>query len=456
MKILKKVILGVSAGVLSLAMYKGISANAGVLPPLTLDFVNQSFAFRNDGEGIVSFDAVKISGKGENAVLKWNPKAKWDSYDVAGNDREVDLSSQKPTKDLLIAIQDIGDASPIVFWVPADTSSYKGKYEFGSLTITDGGDKVEGNDLYQGNNAKFEYRTENGNWRDYNPDATDGTKFTMYEQQGATLYFRRKAVAADSSGYTLVRDKLSEELQPNVASLIKVKGSYFASREFKVKIPKKSNAPSIGVDYIWQTLKVKDTMEYRTRDWLGNWGNSSTGEWTEVPSGVKELKMSDLFEDGVTRGGTVEIRTKADSAKKKPASKACILKFPEAMHLLSDDFGLINKNGISGAGLPDAGLIFKLIRKNEKNYCRFINTNPEATYEIYDSDPYENKKAKKIAILKAPKKGESTEVQVSDAKVPEKATLYVLISADKKQNRFRSNAQPAGATAMLYPTEDTE
>lgn len=450
---LKKVVLGAaSITALSLAMLGGVRANAIAVPPLTLNFVDQCFDFRTvDGgasEGLVSFDAVKLNGKGDNATLKWNANAKWDTYDVAKGDRRVDLSSKKPSKDLLVTIRDIEAKSTVVFWIPADTSKYKGKYESGKIVITDGKDTVKDVDLY--NNAKFEYRTEFGNWNDYKPDFF---KYAMYEQEGATLYFRRKALQGEGDGFTSQKDKLSVEDQSNVTGVSKAKSSYFASREFKVKIPKKANGPSIGIDYNWQTLKVKDTMEYRTIDWL-----DKQSEWTPVPSGVKTLKMSDIFEDGVTRGGIVEFRTKADPVKKQSASKATILKFPEAMHLLSTEFGLINKDGIQGMGeLPDKGLIFNLLRKGGKNYCRFTNTNPDATYEIYSEDPFENNKAKKIAILKAPKDGEKTEVQVAEAKVPEKATLYVLVAADKKKMLFRSKAQPCGGpTVMYYPTEDTE
>lgn len=455
MKIFKKLMLSISLGMLSATAFTGVSSSAPVMAPLTLDFENQSFAFRGEGEGIVSFDAVKVVGKGDSATLKWNEKAKWDTYDVTESENEVDLSSRKTTKDLLVAVQDIDAAASIVFWVPADTSKYKGKYESGNIKITDGSNTVGVDELYQGNTARFEYRTENGNWKDYMPDETN---LAIYEQEGATLYFRRKAVIVDSNGYTAALDKLNQEDRKHVSFVCKAKGAYFASKEFKVKIPKNANAPSIGVDYNQQVLKVKDTMEYRTRKALEDPNQSaSEGKWTEVPAGVKELKLSDLFEYSVEYGGTVEVRIKANASKNKPASKPYIFKFPEAPQFLSDNFGMINKNGINGDGLPDKGLIFELSRKKGKNYCLFTNTNPDATYEIYSSNPYENKQAKKIAILKAPQAGGKTQITVDDKKVPEKAVVYVLIAGDKKQKRFRSNAVPVGGvSAILYPTEDTE
>lgn len=449
MKKIQKVMLGASIGALSLAMLGSVAADAQVLAPSTLDFKDQSFQMRNSGEGAVSFDAVKIKGKGDNATPSWNAKAKWDAYDVSGS-QIVDLSSRKTTKDLVVAIKDMSDSASIVYWVPADTSKYKGKYEGGSLSITDSNKPVDSSAV------KFEYRTENGYWKDYSPTETS---FAMYEQQGATLYFRRKAEVVDSNGYTSVRDKLGKEEQAYVNALIKAKGPYFASKEFKVKISKKSNGPSVGIDYNWQTIKVKDTMEYRAKNYQGRWVNGSgNGDWTAVPSGVKELKMTDLFkDDGVAYSCTVEVRTKADEAKKKSASKPTILQFPEAMHLTASNFGLINKDGMVNGALPEKGLTFKLLRRKDKNYCRFINSHPENTYEIYAEDPFENKKAAKIAVVKPATASGNTEVEVKEAKVPEKSTLYVCIAADKKKNRFRSKATPCGGVGvMYYPEEDTE
>lgn len=449
--------LGTSAIALSLVMLGGVGAEAAVQSPSTLDFKDQSFSFTNDGEGAVSFDAVKMKGKGSSAKLSWNEKTRWDSYDVSGTDRKVDLSSRKTTKDLLVAIRDMTSPRSVVFWIPADTSKYKGKYENGSVVITDAGRAVEGDDLYANQTARFEYRTENGYWKDYNPE---GTKFEIYEQQGTTLYFRRKAVNVQAEGYERATDLLAAEEQVHVNVVLKAKKSYFAGKEFKIKIPRKSNAPSISVDYNWQTLKVKDTMEYRTKNRSGSWVNGDkSGEWTSVPSGVKELKMEDLFPyEGVAYTSLVEIRTKADPAKKKPASKVWSMCFPEALPLLSTKFGLENRNGIQGMGyFPEEGLIFKMLRRGGKNYCRFINSDPEDTYEIYDDDIYENKKAKKIAVLKPKTSGKNTEVEVPEKKVPENSTLWVVISGDKKKNRFRSDATPCGGPGtILYPTSDTE
>lgn len=463
MRKLQKLGFAMAASVLSLAMYGGITADAKVVPPLTLNYGDQSFQFREFGEGeygegAVSFDAVKIKGKGDSATLNWNGKAKWDVYDVSDQNKTVDLSSKKTTQDILVAIKDVSDSAPVVFWIPADTSKYKGKYESGSVSITDAGNLVDANIV------KFEYRTENGNWKNYDP--ADKTAFTAYEQQGATLYFRRKAVEVDSNGYSSATDRMKQEDRTQITMVCKAKGTYFASKEFKVKITKKSNAPSISVDYTWQTLKVKDTMEYRAmgcrsfeETWEGGkWLNGSgNGEWTEVPSGVTKLNMTDLFvEDGVTRDCIVEIRTKADPAKKKPASKPCVLKFPGAMPLSTQKFGLTNKYGNVNDGLPDQGLIFKLLKRKGKNYCRFINSDPDLTYEIYNEDPFENNKAAKVAIVKSATSQGNTEVEVDAKKVPEGCYLYVLIAADKSKQRFRSRATKCGGTVMVYPTEDTE
>lgn len=455
MKTIKKLILGVSAGLLSVMVFTGVSSSAPVMAPLTLDFENQSFSFRSEGEGLVSFDAVKVVGKGDSATLKWNEKAKWNTYDVTESENEVDLSSRKTTKDLVVAIQDVNDTAPIVFWIPADTSKYKGKYESGSIKITDGGSTLTDDQLCQGNVAVFEYRTENGIWKDYIPNKTT---LTMYEQEGALLYFRRKAVNVDSHGYTSADEKLNQEDRRNVRTVSKAKESYFASKEFKVKIAKKANAPSVGIDYNRQTIKVKDTMEYRTWKASGDpEPSASEGKWTEVPSGVRELKMSDLFKYSVEYGGTVEVRIKANASSGKPASKSCMFKFPEAPQFRSNDFGVINKDGIVGGELPENGLIIKLFRKKGKNYCLFTGLNTDDTYEIYSKNPFESTQAKKIATVKAPGAGGKTEVTVSDTMVPENATVYILIAADKKKKLFRSNAVPAGGLySIVYPTEDTE
>lgn len=420
MNLFKKMMTGVAVGALTLAVAGGVgSVSADAAATATFAPASQTMTVSGEGaEVMVSFDAIKASKTGE----AWNEKAKWDVYD--GSEATVDLSNLKVAKDMYIAVKDNTSDKPNVYKIPADTTKLAGKYEMANkaskLSFTDNKQALD-------SKVKIEYRTANAStWTEYKE-----ASFTMdmYEQQGATLYFRKKAASMTATA--------PEEEDKDAEFIMNTVSGNFASTEVKVKVTKMANAPSATIDYDAGAFKLKAGTEYRQLDASGEFVAPKEGEAGDFTA----ADAANALTIDVSKDGAVEVRTAASD--KKVASKIAVYAYkgvaqPAAANVIEGDAkAAANKLNIQYGK-----------DKKDNDQITFINGNKDATYVIYDKDPAKEAKPKAIATVKPAESKGYKDVTLAATKVADKTVLYFVTASDKKTGVFRSAAK---SYTVAYP-----
>lgn len=443
MRVMKKIMTGMSVTAFALAIAGGVNAvEADAAGSATFDAVAQTMTAKGTGEVHVSFNAIKVTNKKVDGVavptLSLNAGATWDVYD--GASAIVDLSNLKTTADQYIAVKDTTTAVPTVYCIPKNADKYTGLYgvnsdsKKGELTFKKGQDPVE--TLKDG---FFQYQTVNANvWTDY-----AASKFTtaMYEKQSATLYFRQKAVAITLPKTATAYDGFN---------LYTVSGN-FAGTEFKVKIAKEANAPSATVNYDTATFTVKAGQEYRQK---------AAAAWTAVPT-TEKSRTIELTEAELKAAGIFEVRTAATD--KKIASKIKVYAFPAAAAPLATEFN-VEKNTTGTVAATEGKFdtagkvnVYYNLSSGGAAQINFLNKTNTA-YTVFDAsaiDPDINKgaslrilpTAKQIVALPA---NASKAVVVPATKIKNGTKLYIVRNSDKKAGTFRSLAY--NGITVTYPT----
>lgn len=414
MRALRKVMMGASVGALALAVVGGVNAEAAAAKnDGGINAKNQTMEVSNTDtkkstESFVSFDAAKYDKKAKADV--WNAKAKWDVYDLAAKGSAiVDLSALNTAKDNYIAVQDYANTDAVnVLKIPADTDKFSGAYAAGKVTFKKGKEAV---DLSKEGAPTFEYRTLNAStWTVYDPADTD---LSNYAQQGATLYFRK--AAADFEFGDAVADA-EENANMTVAT---AEAGNFAGKEFKVKVAKMGNGPSVAIDYVNAKLKTNDKLEYRTE--------IAGEEWTATTKDGIVLELTETSgKNEVAKNGVVEVRTKATD--KKAASKITVIKYTG---ILAPE---VTDNSKDDAPNTVAGLTVKVNKnaagKTGKGSVEFTNDKDSGvTYLIYVDGT-----AKPVATVKPTGKA----VKVAETKFTTGKAVKIATAADAKKGIFQS------------------
>lgn len=440
MRVMKKIMTGMSVTAFALAIAGGVNAvEADAAGSATFDAVAQTMTAKGTGEVHVSFNAIKVTTKNvkqedgttkKETTLALNASAAWDVYD--GASATVDLSNLKTTADQYIAVKDTTAAVPTVYCIPANTNKFTGAYgvngssKKGELTFKKGKEEVSAlKDGY------FQYQTVNANvWTDY---AASKFVTAQYEKQGATLYFRQKAVAITLPKTATACDGFN---------LYTATAGNFAGTEFKVKIAKEANAPSATVNYDTATFTVKAGQEYRQKAAAG---------WTAVSQ--KSLPVT-LTAAQLGAAGIFEVRTAA--TEKKVASKIKVYSYAAATAPVAAEFKLepvatTNKTG--NVSNPDD---YKVEGKVNVYYnlssaglaqINFLNKTDNA-YTLFGEDPLVNPSAKAIAALPA---NATKPVTKAETVVKPGTALYIVRNSNKKTGVFRSLAYKVIAS-VAYPT----
>lgn len=433
MNLFKKLMTGAAVGALTLAVAGGVGSVSADAATATFVPATQTMTVSGDGaEVMVSFDAIKVSKTGET----WNANAKWDVYD--GTEATVDLSSLKVAKDMYIAVKDNTSAKPNVYKIPADTTKLAGKYEMVAASKTSKLNFTDNKEAVDTVKTKLEYRTENANaWTEYKEASF---KIAMYEQQGATLYFRKKAVSMTATA--------PEEENAEAEYIMNTVTGNFASKEVKVKVTKMANAPSATIDYDAGTFKLKAGTEYRQVNENGEFvvpagDDAQAGDFAAADA-TKPLAIN------VTKAGAVEVRTAATD--KKVASKIAVYAYkavtkPAAANVITGE-----------AKAADNKLNIQYGKDKKGNdQVTLINGNKNATYVIYTEDPATAEKPKAVATLKPAESKGYKDVTLAASKVADGKTLYFVTASDKKAGVFRSTAQNVTITyPKAEPDEPTE
>ncbi len=432
MRLLTKVMTGVSVAALSVLVAGGINAKAATFS------ADKHMAGITSGD-MVSYDAVKEKG----GKLTWNAKAKWDTY--YGTVSYVDISNVKTTKDAYITVKSAAGYN--VYKIAKDTvTKYSGKVTT-ALEITAGTDKLDKTSADATNAVKswanYQYRTENGTWE--NLTANTDLNLAPYEQQGATLYFRYKgatSVTATPDASATIDGK-PEGVTVNVSNIA---ANSFASKEFKVKVTKMANAPAVTVDYNTGAVKFKKGAEYRT-------GTT----FSDATTGWKDFDANYTIDPAIA--GIFQMRTKA--TEKKAASKIAVYNWAAVTA------PVVTPNTVAG----ESGTLIA----NELTYASAEATDKKkATFEITNATSgdtgktivlYKAKMAngtvdmssgkaqadgKAIATLAPGKK-----VVLKDAKVADGTVLLVQYAGDKKADKLPS-AFASAQVKVLYNVKAAE
>ena len=295
MKLLQKIMKGISVGMLTLVVAGGIGSISADAAEISIDYDNKVMYitpnYSDSKEVLVSYP--KVTEKRDKYTVK---QTAWDVYEAGSNGEvAVDLSQLNPTKDNYIAVRDAypypyddGLETSLVY-IPAADILKKGTYDAEKHSIVLYG--ADGKTEYEG---RCLYRTDAGTWKEY----SETDDLSMYEYQGTTLYVK---TTSNNHGGTL-----SEYVPQEITAGYRMfTGGTFASKELKVKATKLANAPSISADYGKRTFTVKQGYQYRFNG--GKWSDAVTeksvvlklGDYAaEDEDGIFEVRKAAVSKNG--------------------------------------------------------------------------------------------------------------------------------------------------------------
>lgn len=454
MRMMKKIMTGMSVAAFAMVVAAGMNV-ADASADATLSFGEEQVSTQTAkvtgeaAEVMVSFDAIKVNAK--TKAVSWNPKAKWDVYD--GTSATIDLSALKTTKDNYIAVKDNKQAKPNVYKIPAETATLSGKYavtdgksalSFSSRVGKTKSDYVVPADT-DADTAVLEYRTENSSkWTAYVPKTF---KLATYEQQGATLYFRKKAVKT-----AFTEPDADAKDAPAEYALYTYKSGNFAGKEFKIKVAKMPAAPTATIDYNKGTFTIKKGSEYR---WLNKSGefvapkgeDAEAGDFT--PAAADAAKTVVSIAD-ITKDGAFEVRT---AAAKKVASKIAVYAYK----------GVATPVKTTDTSVDDGKLTLtygtKTVRGKAVNQITFKNTDPNVSYIVYNGALDGETAPKVVATLKKyntdTRKYKDVSVLATAGTLKDVTKLYIVTASDKKTGTFRSQAVEVPVAYPAAPAPST-
>lgn len=271
-----------------------------------------------DKEIMVNFPKVTTNKEGEITKIT---ETGWDVYAVPKKTAEntnpkltIDISVLNPTKTSFVIIKSLKCTEPVLICIDPVLSKIKATYDTEEKTIAPmaADEEVSLEDL--------QYRTTYGTWSDFGT----GISLEMYEQQGATLYFRQAPGARETINSA---SKLQPSTISNKTYNIYNAKSTFGGKEFKVKVTKQKAAPKVSkVDLDNQAYVLKAGQEYR-------FSSAGQEEWTEVQGTTSVYLAEELTEDdAIYYPGQFEVRTAAVEATDKksyiPPSKIMVYEYP--------------------------------------------------------------------------------------------------------------------------------
>lgn len=468
-----------------------VAAACAIAVPSVVKAADVTGTTTESGVGTVAVDGEKaqltVSSATDKEVLvgvaKVNAKGKvtvatWDTYD--GTSATVDLSKLSNVKDNYIALTTptkLASDTITIVKIPATKKVFKAEFDESTGAIKVGEadkGKPEMKDLTTTAadataGSKFEYRTAYSSWTAMG-DASKLADFSLYQEEGATLFVRKKGVKetafpnsqADGT-YTFGKN---EKLQAYETT------SSLPGKEAKLAIKARAKGPSVSGDYTKGTIKLPKNAEYRLCSSAAlESADNTTKKYNEVGSAAKTMTIAEITNGKssvITAAVTefdVEVRTAADTTKKKAASKWSRLTVTVPKKLSEGSSSLLTKKdtwdtnkpngvvptqdatehkngenaGIKGAVVKEGSgttsvLAVDYVTKGKLDATKFftanavqIKNNGEKTYEIVttankDTAPAADAKATKLAPGKT----------ITLTKVADGAGVYIRVAGDKK------------------------
>lgn len=414
---------GAAAVSVLLTGHSALAANRLPEDKIVIDYASQSLEVTTtDAEVMVSFPTVKVV---DGEVTKVQTK-KWDVYDESYMQEEQDDGSRTVTVDLslinnkkggYVAVKTNATSEAYLIHFGGVHTKLSASYnnEEGIVLITDranGGEACE---------SAFEYRTQCGNWRDYNSEMTN---LRHYEQQGATLYFREKCGYDDGDEY-ISKGNLSARAIADKAGLVDGDMDYvlyeavntFSGVELKVKITKLRNGPSATLNYAKRTITVKKNTEYRT---------DVSGDFQQVEEKTETIEIGN-------EAGVFEVRSMEVSNKKyTPPSKITHYDYPATRELLIKD----DESGYVGKKAGKLSLVYN--EKTKKINCSSTDQNNiYLIYVVKAGGEAPEAGSKVVATVKtAVSSSVPRVVALPKSKFPQGSRVYVAYAADVKNGKW--------------------
>lgn len=324
----KRIFAHIGTGVAALLVAFGMEAasakaeNLAGTATVKVNYDTQTLAITglgmDDKEVMVNFPAVTTNRDGDVTKVK---EKEWDVYqvpkaeDMAARPKvTVDISTLNPAKRSYVIVKSLKCKEPVLICIEPIIPKVTGKYDAESKTVS----FVAGEE--EMSQDEFQYRTSYGSWEDYSEDVT----LEMYEQQGATIYFRQAPGIVEQ-----VKNPKSNGIRYGTGegTYVEYDTRYtFGGKELKVKITRLKTAPKVSkVDLDNQAYVLKQGLEYR-------FTISGDEEWIQV-SEPAVVRLAVELDDGyIYYPGQFEVRSQAVEAGDRTPyispSKIMIYEYP--------------------------------------------------------------------------------------------------------------------------------
>lgn len=243
----------------------------------------------------------------------------------------MDLSNLNSAKDNYVELKyQSGDIA--IIKIPAAAKTCVATYDAASdtLEVKAGASKAAATAA-----GKYEYRTAVGNWKTggtLTSGKIEDVGFDMYQPQGATLYVRALPATEYTSGGDVITANSdltdvyeADDLTDEGKIATTYKSVSLPTKEAKLKIAKQAKSPKVGVDYTKGEVTIPAKTEYRVYGDGDGGGFIQDGSTTKfvANSSKASKKVSDLLKGSskTYEKGFIEVRTVANTTKKKAASK---------------------------------------------------------------------------------------------------------------------------------------
>ncbi|MDE6616262.1 MAG: hypothetical protein K2K35_06810 [Lachnospiraceae bacterium] len=297
---IKRVVQGTALAALAAAAWMGAGSDASAA------VTNAEISNDNTGYKLsIQADSSDVEIAVGVATVNKNKEAKvtvWDVYD--GNSATVDLSKLNVAKDNYFAVKTNDMSTPAFYKIPAAAKKVKAKYDAASAKVSEF--TADSADVLK--DTGFQYRTVNSDW----VSATKDTDLSQFQYQGATLYLRRMPVAPEASTEEIKDITINKKSPVTVTATVL---STLPTKEVKLNIAKQAKGPSVAVDYVKGTVKLKANTEYRFV--------SATQRYAATSNSAVDAVMAETFIEENEIKGVLEVRTAAvtNGTKSKCASK---------------------------------------------------------------------------------------------------------------------------------------
>ena len=294
---------------------------------------------------------VGFAAKGQKSGKTTFKVASWDVYEPESGTVTVDLSHLNSAKDNFVEVKDL-EGNKTLIKIPAAAKKCIASYDASKdeLGVKAGASKSAATAA-----TSFEYRTAVGSWTD-GETLTDGkttAKFEKYQRQGATLYLRIPGEAASDGSAAAIEANSeltdvyeADDLTEDGKIATTYKSVSLPSKEVKLKIAKQAKSPKVAVNYVKAEVTIPANTEYRL---YGDTDFVKADGKTKITANASKLNVAvgDLLKKDATTNyseGFIEVRTTANTSKKKAASKWAHIDLENPVELSASELKAITQD----------------------------------------------------------------------------------------------------------------